>query len=233
MEQEFGPMRIGMIYVLSAFTGSLFAALFVQNSPAVCSSGGLFGLIGAMLSGLLRNWELYSNKLATLVLIFLISLFNLLLGLLPYVDIFSNIGGFMSGFLLGFVLLFTPQLTQVSEHKAGFFEYNIKSSIKLKERLDRPVLRIVSLFLFGILVAGCIVGVLEGININQYCNWCEYINCVPSKRWSCNDITSSCETMVSSRQLTLTCMDNGKFNIFPFTNISQARIEDLCTLICS
>lgn len=63
-------VRIGMIYVLSAFTGSLFAALFVQNSPAVCSSGGLFGLIGAMLSGLLRNWELYSNKVPHLLFFF-------------------------------------------------------------------------------------------------------------------------------------------------------------------
>lgn len=55
-------VRIGAIYILSAFLGSLVAALFVQNSPQVCSSGGLFGLLGSMLSGLIRHWKLYTKK---------------------------------------------------------------------------------------------------------------------------------------------------------------------------
>lgn len=40
------------------------------------------------------------------------------------------------------------------------------------------------------------------------------------------------QTMVSDVQLTLTCMGNGNFKVFPYTNISQARINDLCNLIC-
>lgn len=55
-------VRIGIIYIFSAFVGSLAAALFVQNSPAVCASGSLFGLLGAMLSGLIRNWNFYTDK---------------------------------------------------------------------------------------------------------------------------------------------------------------------------
>lgn len=34
---------------------------------------------------------------------------NLALGIVPHVDNFAHIGGFISGFLLGFVLLFRPQ----------------------------------------------------------------------------------------------------------------------------
>ncbi|KAF9595787.1 hypothetical protein IFM89_004189 [Coptis chinensis] len=46
---------IGLVYILSAFVGSLTAALFIKNNPAVTSSGALFGLLGAMISVLIRN----------------------------------------------------------------------------------------------------------------------------------------------------------------------------------
>lgn len=38
-----------------------------------------------------------------------IILINLAVGILPHVDNFAHIGGFLSGFLLGFVLLVRPQ----------------------------------------------------------------------------------------------------------------------------
>ena len=55
-------MRIGVTYLPSAFFGGLVCSLFVRNRPAVASSGALFGLLGAMLSGLILNWKVYSNK---------------------------------------------------------------------------------------------------------------------------------------------------------------------------
>lgn len=38
---------------------------------------------------------------------------NLALGILPHVDNFAHIGGFLTGFLLGFVLLVRPQFVWV------------------------------------------------------------------------------------------------------------------------
>ena len=55
-----------MVYILSAFFGSLVAALFLQNSPAVGSSGALFGLLGSMLSSLIYNWKIYTDKVFVL-----------------------------------------------------------------------------------------------------------------------------------------------------------------------
>lgn len=55
-------VRVGIIYVLSAFAGTLVAALFVEKTPAVGSSGALYGLLGAMLSGLIQYWRMYTNK---------------------------------------------------------------------------------------------------------------------------------------------------------------------------
>ncbi|KAL6962079.1 hypothetical protein U1Q18_037033 [Sarracenia purpurea var. burkii] len=151
LEQEFGPLRIGLIYILSALSGSLVAALFLIDKPSVASSGALFGLLGAMLSGLIRNWKSYRNKFTALVAVLFISAINLVLGLLPYVNNFSNIGGFFSGFLLGFVLLFSPHLGQIAQNKGGLFEYEVKCSANLRQKLDRPVLRSVSLVIFSFL----------------------------------------------------------------------------------
>ncbi|KAF3445743.1 hypothetical protein FNV43_RR10920 [Rhamnella rubrinervis] len=228
MEQEFGPLRVAIIYLLSAFGGTLVAALFVENIPEVGSSGALYGLLGATLSGLIRYWRMYTNKFAALAALFFVCIINFALGLLPYIDNFASLGGFLSGILLGLVLLFSPQISQVAQ-KGGLFEYSVKTSIKLKlkEKLDRPALRIVSLLLFTLLVVGCLVAVLHGINMNQYCGWCQYLDCIPLKGWSCKEKVTSCETMVSNEQLTLTCMGNGNFRVFPFTNISQSRVNDL------
>ena len=55
-------MRVGIIYVLSAFAGTMVASLFVQNKPVVGASGPLYGLIGAALSELILNWRLYTDK---------------------------------------------------------------------------------------------------------------------------------------------------------------------------
>ena len=55
-------VRIGLVYLISGFGGSLMSALFIQSNVSVGASGALFGLIGSMLSELITNWSLYANK---------------------------------------------------------------------------------------------------------------------------------------------------------------------------
>ncbi|EPS59358.1 hypothetical protein M569_15449, partial [Genlisea aurea] len=62
LEQEFGFLRIGLLYVISGIGGSLSSALFVRTTISVGASGALFGLLGAMLSELLINWTIYEKK---------------------------------------------------------------------------------------------------------------------------------------------------------------------------
>ncbi|KAH9327326.1 hypothetical protein KI387_007504, partial [Taxus chinensis] len=117
LEQEFGFFKIGMLYLLSGFGGSLLSALFIQSNISVGASGALFGLLGAMLSELIANWTIYANKIAALVTLVVIVVFNLAVGLLPHVDNFAHLGGFMSGFLLGFVFLIRPQFGWINQKK--------------------------------------------------------------------------------------------------------------------
>lgn len=54
--------RVGLIYLLSGFGGSVLSSLFNRTSISVGASGALFGLLGAMLSELITNWTIYTNK---------------------------------------------------------------------------------------------------------------------------------------------------------------------------
>ena len=51
--------------MLSGFGGSVLSVLFLRNNYiSVGASGALFGLLGSMLSELIMNWTIYSNKVS-------------------------------------------------------------------------------------------------------------------------------------------------------------------------
>lgn len=55
-------VRIGLLYHCSGFGGSLLSALSYRPMISVGASGALLGLLGAMLSELITNWTIYTNK---------------------------------------------------------------------------------------------------------------------------------------------------------------------------
>lgn len=84
-------------------------------------------------------------QLAALLTLIFITVINLAVGLLPHVDNFAHIGGFVSGFLLGFVFLIRPQFGYVSKKHVppGY----ITASHKPKHKPYQYVMWIVSLIL--------------------------------------------------------------------------------------
>ncbi|KAL8557075.1 hypothetical protein ACS0TY_004518 [Phlomoides rotata] len=182
LEQHFGFLRIGLIYLISGFGGSVLSSLFIQHRISVGASGALFGLLGAMLSELITNWSIYSNKVAALLTLLVIVVINLAIGILPRVNNFAHIGGFLTGFLLGFVLLPRPQFGWLERH-------NLPAGVRVRSKYKayQYVLWLVSLVL---LVAGFSVGlamVFRGVNGYKHCRWCRYLSCVPTSRWKCNE----------------------------------------------
>nr|XP_027188682.1 RHOMBOID-like protein 1 [Cicer arietinum] len=115
LEQEFGFVLIGVLFVISGFGGSLLSALFIQQSISVGASSALFGLLGGMLSELITNWSIYDKRLGVLITLVSIIVINLAVGIFPHVDNFAHIGGFFTGFLLGFVFLIRPQFGWVKQ----------------------------------------------------------------------------------------------------------------------
>ncbi|KGN50139.1 RHOMBOID-like protein 2 [Cucumis sativus] len=180
LEQQFGFVRIGMIYLVAGVGGSVMSSLFIQNNISVGASGALFGLLGAMLSELLTNWTIYTNKVAALFTLIVIVVINLAVGILPHVDNFAHIGGFLTGFLLGFVLLVRPQFKWTERHHLPPGARRVP-----KYKTYQYILWLAAAIL---LVAGFTLGLVmlfRGENGNKHCSWCHYLSCVPTSRWDC------------------------------------------------
>ncbi|KAK6132132.1 hypothetical protein DH2020_034123 [Rehmannia glutinosa] len=175
-------VRIGIIYLLSGFGGSILSSLFIRNRISVGASGALFGLLGAMLSELITNWSIYTNKVAALLTLLVIVLINLAVGILPHVDNFAHIGGFLTGFLLGFIMLPRPQFGWIERH-------NVPAGVRVRSKYKayQYALWLVSLIL---LIAGFAVGLVmlfRGVNGYERCHWCRYVSCVPTSKWKCDE----------------------------------------------
>ncbi|XP_039128776.1 RHOMBOID-like protein 1 isoform X3 [Dioscorea cayenensis subsp. rotundata] len=224
-------VRIGLLYVISGFGGSLMSSLFSQTTIGVGASGALFGLLGGMLSELIMNWTIYANKLAALLTLILVIAINLAVGILPHVDNFAHIGGFVSGFLLGFVILIRPQFGWVSKkhtplgYPAG--------PVKRKHKIYQYILWIFAAILltFGFTVA--LIMLFRGFNANDHCSWCHYLTCIPTSKWSCKPKVHYCTTIQSATQLNLTCQGNGKTQSYSLSNATEIQIQDLCRLLCT
>ncbi|XP_015570761.1 RHOMBOID-like protein 2 [Ricinus communis] len=182
LEQQFGFVRVGLIYLLAGFGGSILSALFIQRNISVGASGALFGLLGAMLSELLTNWTIYTNKIAALLTLVIIIAINLAVGILPHVDNFAHIGGFLTGFFLGFVILLRPQF--------GWYESrHLPADARVKSR-HKAYQYAFLLIAVVLLVAGFTVGLVmlfRGVNGNDHCSWCHYLSCVPTSKWKCDN----------------------------------------------
>lgn len=182
LEQQFGFVRVGIVYLLSGFGGSILSSLFIQRNISVGASGALFGLLGAMLSELLTNWTIYSNKIAALLTLVVIIAINLAVGILPHVDNFAHIGGFLAGFLLGFVILLRPQF--------GWYEsQHLPADARVKSR-HKAYQYVFLLVAAVLLIVGFTVGLVmlfRGVNGNDHCSWCHYLSCVPTSKWKCDN----------------------------------------------
>ncbi|EEF51114.1 conserved hypothetical protein [Ricinus communis] len=156
LEQQFGFVRVGLIYLLAGFGGSILSALFIQ-----------------------RNISVGASALLTLVIIIAI---NLAVGILPHVDNFAHIGGFLTGFFLGFVILLRPQF--------GWYESrHLPADARVKSR-HKAYQYAFLLIAVVLLVAGFTVGLVmlfRGVNGNDHCSWCHYLSCVPTSKWKCDN----------------------------------------------
>ncbi|KAL5210198.1 hypothetical protein ABZP36_005821 [Zizania latifolia] len=181
LEQQFGYVRIGAIYLLSGLGGSVLSSLFIRNNISVGASGALFGLLGAMLSELLTNWTIYTNKVAAVMTLLFVVAVNLALGILPHVNNFAHIGGFLTGFLLGFVLLMRP-------HFGWMERYSLPTGspcISKKYLVYQWILLAIALALVIVGFAAGMTMLFRGSNANDSCHWCHYLSCVPTSRWTC------------------------------------------------
>ncbi|CAF5025876.1 unnamed protein product, partial [Rotaria sp. Silwood1] len=109
IEKKIGVIRIAFIYFASGIFGFILGGNFAPDGLCrVGCSGSLFAIIALSLLDLLYNWKKTENPKIQLTIHIVNIIINFVLGLLPGVDNFSHIGGFVIGLLLGLAILGSP-----------------------------------------------------------------------------------------------------------------------------
>ncbi|KAG0300582.1 hypothetical protein BGZ97_003160 [Linnemannia gamsii] len=156
LERDMGWWRFAIIYMTSGIAGFIFGGNFAPIlSPSMGASGALFGLIGCLVLDLIQNWKLVVRPCWELSKLSLMILVSFAFGLLPFLDNFAHIGGFIAGILTG--LVFMPVV---------YFSKRDKY-IKLG-------LRVIALPLIVMLIVLGLTNFYKGVN---NCSWCKYLRC--------------------------------------------------------
>lgn len=172
IERKIGAWRLALIYFLTGIFGNIVSGNFAPvGSASVGCSGSLFGIVALYLLQLLFNWK--KTSCCQLITFTVGILIDLVLGILPILDNFGHIGGFMMGLLLGLVFLDSPsrfrRLSQTHRERETKSQWWIWL-----------ILRLVFLFIATVLF------VLSILNIYLWkmkCTWCQYLNCLPVHDW--------------------------------------------------
>ncbi|KAH1015690.1 hypothetical protein HUJ04_007035, partial [Dendroctonus ponderosae] len=158
LEKFTGSLRIGIIYIGSGVAGNLGSAIFVPYRADVGPAGSQFGLLACLIVELLNAWPMLKRPKRALAKMIGTTIVLFIVGLLPWVDNYAHLFGFVFGFLLSYALL--PFLS--------FGDYD-----RHKKVLLIWVCLLTALLLFVILL------LLFYIIPVYDCKVCSYFNCFP------------------------------------------------------
>ena len=166
LEKMAGAKRIGMIYLGSGMIGNLASAIFVPYRAEVGPAGAHFGLLACCIVEVIHQWpSLKYPEMAILKLVGVTAVF-FLSGLLPWIDNYAHLFGFIFGFLISYAIM--PFVT------FGIYERRRK------------------LILLWICLLSCIF-IFVGLILLFYvtpihdCEICKYFNCIPITKDFCSE----------------------------------------------
>jgi len=196
MEMAIGSLRFFLVYLSSGIFGFVMGGNF--SPPAVAStgaSGSIFGILALNLLDLLYSWKDRKSPLKDLAFIIVDMVISFVLGLLPGLDNFAHIGGFLMGLALGISVLHSPNALRlkigqdatyavVPEGEAGPQPF-LKNPVGFfKGR--KPLWWVWWLVRAGALVLVVIVFIVllnNFYNVGHTCDWCKYLSCLPVNNW--------------------------------------------------
>lgn len=109
MEKAIGTLRFIIVYLSSGIFGFVLGGNFA--APAIASTGAsgcLFGILALVLLDILYTWSERPSPGKDLLWLMFDIIISFVLGLLPGLDNFSHIGGFLMGLVLGICILHSP-----------------------------------------------------------------------------------------------------------------------------
>lgn len=178
LEKLAGWFRIGIIYIFSGIGGNLTSAIFIPFRAEVGPAGAQFGLLACLVVEVLQSWQMLKNPFKALGKLLSIIGILFVLGLLPWIDNFAHLGGFICGILLSFIFL--PYIC------FGDFD----------KRRKRIQIFVCSILLIGYFILAIVLFYITPV---RNCSWCHYFNCIPITEDFCNDM----ELRLEDRSTTL------------------------------
>lgn len=122
VERTYGQRLFLMVYLGSGLIASAFSLIFsAQDMVSVGASGAVFGVIGALLTGILQNRQRLPRGFSsqTVGSITAFAIYSLANGLMsPDVDNAAHIGGFLGG---GLIALILPERFDLPHFRQTFF----------------------------------------------------------------------------------------------------------------
>lgn len=183
IEMNHGSVATMIVFIIPAVGGTILSAIFLPQYITVGASGGIFGLIGACLSDIIVNWKLLfsdhvtengrkHNHIMVIVFLLLDIVLNSIIGLTPYVDNFTHLGGMLFGFLCG--------ISTMERLSTLFFGMDDGCLGQTKHLIVRFFGLIVSV----ITLAVALIILLEGDGETNPCPSCTWLSCVPFPPWA-------------------------------------------------
>lgn len=231
IESSHGWFAAAIIFTLSALGGAIMSAIFLPEYITVGASGGIFGFIGACIADILANWKLlfsdhvteggkkHRHIVVVIVLVLDIAL-NSIIGLTPFVDNFTHLGGMAYGFLCG--------LSTMERLSSDFFGMEEGWYTRVK----RFVIRFFGLILSVVSIIATLILLLNMDPTSNLCPGCTWLSCVPfppwendaNKWWFCDECNTVTAEIVQRpyRHLELDCP--GGF--LATVNLTTAELAD-------
>ena len=190
IEKLIGSARFALVYFAAGIFGFVLGGNFAANGIASCGcSGSLFGILAITLLDLLYTWKQRTGPIKDLLFIMVDVLIAFVLGLLPGLDNFSHIGGFLMGLVLGVCVLRSP--TTISRRTSTDYNSRRDRETGVVGFARQPLTffqnRRGVWWAFWLVRVAALVGALIGFILllkNFYdwgttCGWCKYLSCLP------------------------------------------------------
>ena len=160
IERLLGSTRMAIIYVLPGVAGYLASAAFVPYHTQVGPSGSQFALLACLMAETINGWRLLENPSSSLWKLISIATGLFIIGLLPWIDNYAHIFGFLVGLLLSLAL--TPYLTPFNDAYS-----------RRKKVIQIWVCILLVILTFVLLLLPLYIFPL------YKCSWCQYLDCWP------------------------------------------------------
>ena len=200
IELLIGSIRFVIIYLCSGIFGFILGGNFApQGIASTGASGSLFGIIALMLLDLLYHWQERRSPWVDLAWLLFDIVISFALGLLPGLDNFSHIGGFLMGLVLGICLIHSPEILRqrvgadLPPYASVQQARKLADSGDIKAFVKEPVAffkgRKSLWWAWWLVRAAALIGAFVVFIVllkNFYkahpktCHWCKYLSCIVS-----------------------------------------------------